>query len=198
MKNVRRCLLSLLFVTLAFNAHGSQQTGVNTGTGIATAKAAIKDLAGALQTELKSAMQTGGPVAAIAVCNSQAMPITAKVAADHGMILSRVSLKNRNPANAPNEWQTAVLEDFEQQKLAGKDVTDLVWSETASVEDGREFRFMKAIPTGAVCLNCHGSNLAPGVGDVLVERYPEDRATGFAEGDIRGAFVAIRKLPDQP
>jgi len=194
MKNVRRYLSSLFLVTLAFGCYGSQPAEVNTDTEVAAAKAAIKNLAGALQAELKNAMQTGGPVAAIAVCNTQAMPVTAKVAADHGMNLSRVSLRNRNPDNASNDWQSAVLEDFERQKSAGKDVTTLAWSETASVEGGQEFRFMKAIPTGTVCLKCHGTTLAPGVGDVLAELYPEDRATGFSEGDIRGAFVVTRKL----
>lgn len=158
------------------------------------AKAAIKDLAGALQTELKSAMKTGGPVAAIAVCNTRAMPITEKAAKDHGIALSRVSLRNRNPANAPNDWQTAVLDDFERQKSAGKDIATLAWSETVNVDGGREFRFMKAIPTGAVCLNCHGVSLDPAVSRILSDLYPEDKATGFSEGDIRGAFVATQKL----
>jgi hypothetical protein len=111
-------------------------------------------------------------------------------------VLSRVSLKNRNPANMPNSWQTTVLEDFEQQRAAGKDVTALTWSETVSTADGREFRFMKAIPTGKICLQCHGEKLAPEVSAVVSQLYPQDRATGFSEGDIRGAFVAVQKLPD--
>ena len=110
------------------------------------------------------------------------------------MQLSRVSLKNRNPANAPIEWQVSVLEGFDRQKAAGKDITKLAWSETVDTADGQEFRFMKAIPTGEVCLKCHGSKLAPEVGQVLAELYPEDRATGYSEGDIRGAFVVTRKL----
>jgi len=185
---MKRLLIGFCLLVLAFDC------SADTDTDVAAAKAAIKEVAVALQAELKGAMQSGGPVAAVGLCNTQAMPITAKVAADHGMILSRVSLKNRNPLNAPNAWQTAVLEDFERQKSAGKDVTGLAWSETISVDGGQEFRFMKAIPTGTVCLKCHGTNLAPGVSDILAGLYPEDRATGFSEGDIRGAFVAIRTL----
>ena len=55
---------------------------------------------------------------------------------------------------------------------------------------------MKAIPTGAVCLNCHGTKIAPEVSQALAGLYPEDRATGFNEGDIRGAFVVTRKISD--
>ena len=189
-------LLYLCLVFLTFDCNSDQQSDTNTQAEIMTAKAAIKEFAGALQTELKGAMKAGGPVAAIAVCNTQAMPITQQISAQKGMHLSRVSLKNRHPANSPNEWQGAVLEDFEQQKAAGKDMGSLSWSETVSVDGQQEFRFMKAIPTGAACLQCHGTNISPDVSRVLAGLYPEDRATGFSEGDIRGAFVVTRKISD--
>lgn len=191
MKQVILCLgLSLL----AINGYSDQQA--DNASQSAAAKAAIQELAGALQAELKDAIQSGGPVAAIEVCNTEAMPITRKVSAEQGLQVSRVSLKNRNPSNQPNEWQTAVLEEFERQKAAGKDVATLVWSETVETGDVREFRFMKAIPTGDVCLLCHGAQLAPGVSQVLAERYPDDKATGFAVGDIRGAFVVTSQSAD--
>ena len=59
---------------------------------------------------------------------------------------------------------------------------------------GNEFRFMKAIPTGAVCLKCHGTDLSPAVTAKLTELYPDDKATGFKEGDLRGAFVVVKNL----
>jgi len=189
---MKQILIGLSLVMLSINCNSDQQTDTNTEA--AAAKAAIKGLATALQAELKGAMQTGGPVAAIGICNTQAIPITQKTAIEQDMLLSRVSLKNRNPANLPNDWQTAVLEEFEQQKAAGKEIGDLVWSETVNVGGEKEFRFMQAIPTGAVCLSCHGTNLSPEVSLVLTDLYPEDRATGYREGDIRGAFVVTRKL----
>lgn len=191
---MKRIILGLCFVLLTMNCLGDQKFDMETE--VATAKAAIMELGAALQSELKTAMQTGGPVVAIGVCNTQAMPITQKVAAEQGFRLSRVSLKNRNPANSPNEWQTAVLEDFQLKKSEGQDIGSLVWSEIVNVDGEQEFRLMKAIPTGAVCLGCHGTELSPEVSRVLTELYPTDRATGYSEGDIRGAFVATRKLSD--
>lgn len=193
---MKRFFLSLCVTALALNCNAVSGTAKDTETGVPAAKSAIKELAEALQTELKGAMQAGGPVAAIGVCNTRAMPLTAEAAANHDMVLSRVSLKNRNPANAPNSWQAAVLEDFEKRKSAGDDIAGLAWTDTVSIDGGREFRFMKAIPTGKVCLQCHGAKLAPEVSAILSQLYPEDRATGFAIGDIRGAFVAIQKLSD--
>ena len=193
---MKQILLSICLVVAAMNTQAGEPAKSGTQPEITDAKAAIKEFAGALQTELKSAMKSGGPVAAIAVCNARAMPITEQIAAEQGMQLSRVSLRNRNPVNAPNDWQARVLRGFEEQKSAGKDVAGLAWSETLESDSGREFRFMKAIPTNAVCLNCHGSSIKPEVGQILADLYPDDRATGYSEGDIRGAFVVTRKISD--
>jgi hypothetical protein len=193
---VKSFLLILCLIALALDCSGDQTHSVDTEAEISAAKTSIKQFAVALQTELKAAMQAGGPVAAIGVCNEKAIPITEQVSVEQGIKLMRVSLKNRNPDNAPNDWQTSVLEDFENRKAAGSDVGSIAWSETVTVDGKQEFRFMKAIPTAAVCLACHGTNLAPEVSRTLAELYPQDRATGFSEGDIRGAFVATRSLSD--
>jgi len=191
---MNKIILSFILVLFAFPSAASQAAKSNVDENVAAAKTAIKHLGGSLKKELKASIQTGGPVAAIGVCNTQAMPITEQVATKRDLRISRVSLKNRNPVNAANDWQTAVLEDFERQKSAGKDITKIAWTETVDVDGGQEFRFMKAMPTGAVCLMCHGTQIAPEVTEVIAELYPEDKATGYSEGDIRGAFVVTRTL----
>ena len=188
-------VLAMCFLLLSMNCNSDQHSDTNAE--IAAAKTAIKELATSLQSELKAAMQAGGPVAAIGVCNTKAMPITQKVAAEQGMHLGRVSLRNRNPVNLPNEWQATVLEDFQRQKAEGKAIESLAWSETVNVNGEQEFRFMKAIPTGKICLMCHGTEISPQIEQVLADLYPADRATGYGEGDIRGAFVVTRQLSSQ-
>jgi len=165
---------------------------INKETEIDSAKSAIKIFAGALKTELKKAMEEGGPVNAISVCNTKAMSITNKVSEEQGMKLSRVSLKNRNHNNAPNDWQRKVLEDFETRKSKGEEIKSLTYSEVIEQINGKQFRFMKAIPTGEICVLCHGTNIASGTRIKLDELYPEDKATGFNIGDIRGAFVVTK------
>jgi hypothetical protein len=192
---MKTIVLVIFSILLSVNCYGDQHSGNNAD--ITAAKAAIKQLATDLQSELKAAMQAGGPVAAIGVCNTRAMPITQKVASQQGLQLGRVSLKNRNPANMPNDWQAAVLEDFERQKAEGKEVESIAWSETVSVDGEQEFRLMKAIPTGQVCLMCHGTEISPQIKQVLADLYPADRATGYSEGDIRGAFVVTRQTSSQ-
>lgn len=158
------------------------------------ARAAVGQFAAALKAELGAAMQSGGPLAAITVCHEKAPAIAAEVSHERGMTLSRVSARNRNPGNAPNTWQAEILAAFEQRKADGEAFDTLEWQAVAETADGKEYRYMKAIPTAPLCLQCHGQAIAAPVADKLAEFYPEDRATGFAEGDIRGAFVVTRKL----
>ena len=92
------------------------------------------------------------------------------------------------------EWQAAVLLDFQERVDSGEDAAGLSWQETAETGGGAEYRFMKAIPTGALCLACHGKVLAPEVAAQIESLYPEDKATGFSEGDLRGAFVVTKSM----
>jgi hypothetical protein len=155
------------------------------------AKSAVQALGGTLKGELEAAMKAGGPVEAMSICNTRAPEIAKAVSAEKGLQVSRVSLKNRNPVmGKPNEWQTAVLNDFEAKKAAGADPATLAHAEVV----GGEFRFMKAIPTAEVCLKCHGTDLSPAVTAKLTELYPEDKATGYNAGDLRGAFVVVKNL----
>lgn len=158
------------------------------------AKQATAAYAGALKAELLAAMKSDGPLHAMDVCNTRAKAIGNEVSIEYGAQLSRVSTRNRSPDNAPNEWQSIVLESFEERKQAGETFDTLSWYETVETDSVAEFRFMKAIPTGGLCLQCHGKDIIPAVTEKLAELYPEDKATGFGLGDIRGAFVVTLPL----
>lgn len=155
------------------------------------AKNAAQKLGGTLKGELEAAMKTGGPLAALSICNLKAPEIAKAVSTESGMQVSRISLKNRNPVmGQANEWQIQVLNDFEARKAKGEAADTLAYAEVV----GNEYRFMKAIPTGAACLNCHGTEVKPEVLTRINELYPNDKATGYKEGDIRGAFVVVKDL----
>ena len=161
---------------------------------VASARKITKDFVGSLKGELKKAIQEGGPVNALSVCHTRAIPITNEVASQHGVRLSRVSLKNRNPNNAPNEWQKPILEEFDARAANGDDPKALAFATIVEVDGKKQFRFMKAMPVGKVCLNCHGAELKPEVAAKLKELYPEDKATGYSLGQIRGAVVIVKDL----
>ncbi len=161
----------------------------------AEGKTVIKTLAGELGAELKKAAKTSGLDGAIQVCNTKAMPITARISAAKGWTVSRTSLKLRNPDNAPDNWEKGVLELFAKQASAGANLQKMAFSQVVMNDEGdKVFRMMKAIPVGDNCLACHGSALQPAVASKLDMLYPNDHARGFNSGDLRGAFSLQKVL----
>ncbi len=157
------------------------------------ARKIIKQFATELKGELQTAMKEGGPVNAISACNSKAPAIATNISASSGWSVARTSLKPRATANAPLPWERKVLEEFEAKKAAGADPKTLDYSDVVEEDGKKVFRYMKAIPTAKVCLNCHGGDeVKPEVVMRLKSLYPADQARGFKEGDIRGAFVLKR------
>jgi hypothetical protein len=153
------------------------------------ARSAASDFGARLLAELQKAMAEGGPVNAIGVCNTIAPEIAAEKSAAAQMSVGRTSLKLRQPKNAPDAWELRQLENFEARKAAGDNPAAIEVGEFMEKDGKPVFRYMKAIPTGPICLNCHGAQLAPEVAAKLHALYPEDRATGFTQGDLRGAFT---------
>ena len=60
-----------------------------------------------------------------------------------------------------------------------------------------EIGYVEPIHMKGLCMQCHGDRIKPDVKARLRALYPEDRATGFKRGELRGMFWV--KLPaDQP
>ena len=77
----------------------------------------------------------------------------------------------------------------------GTDPAGLEEWQVETTDGGRVGRYMKAIPTGPQCVLCHGENIAPDLRETIQRLYPEDQATGFAPGELRGAFSVRVQLP---
>ncbi len=161
---------------------------------VADARGVVKQFFGSLKGELEQGMKAGGPVAAISVCNVKAPMIAEETGNKSGWQVARTSLKLRNPGNKPDAWELKVLNEFETRKAAGEDVTKMEHTEVMTLNGKKTFRYMKAIPTAKLCLNCHGMDIKPEVAQSLDELYPEDKARGYKAGDIRGAFTLQKTL----
>lgn len=145
-----------------------------------------------LKGELEQAIAAAGPVSGIGVCQSKAPAIAARLSVETGWKVGRTSLRVRNPGNAPDRWEKVILEDFDRRRFQGTAPQELEVLEIVEKDGGKVLRYMKAIPTGEICLLCHGAVLAPGVVDELSRRYPQDKARGYKPGEIRGAFTLSR------
>lgn len=145
---------------------------------------------------LKTEIDKGGPEGAIEVCRDKA-PALAKAASEEtGWAIRRVSLKNRNPKAVPDAWERAVLEDFDRRAAAGESPATLEKAELVSENGQQVRRYMRALPTQDLCLNCHGpvGQMKPAVVEKLKALYPDDKGTGYAVGQIRGAMTIKKPM----
>ncbi|MCA9123990.1 MAG: DUF3365 domain-containing protein [Planctomycetaceae bacterium] len=133
-----------------------------------------------LSTRLVEAMSSGGPAAAIEVCSREAPKIAAAVGEQHGVAIGRTSFRLRNANNAPPEW----AEDLVEKK------TEVV--QYVELPDGGTGALLP-IRLKTQCLTCHGPSeqIAEDVMAKLTELYPDDHATGFKDGDLRGWFWVV-------
>jgi len=187
MKNILACIM------ICFSAI-SQASAVDTEKFTQESRAAVMALGSELKSTLQASMKANGIIETITVCNIKAPQISQKISDENGMTVTRRAMKYRNPKNKPDEWEKSVLEQFEQRKANGEAVSTLEFSELTELNGNKVFRYMKAIPTDDVCLNCHGNNVSYPFVSKINSLYTDDKAIGFKKGDIRGAFSVIRPV----
>lgn len=194
---IRRCagpasLFAVLLCTGAVQAQAPAEQDVLVDKARATSLA----LGAKLKGQLEAAIEAGGAQSALAVCREIAPALANEVSAQHAVDVGRTALKVRNPANAPDDYERAVLERFVADVQAGTDPTTLEHAETVTQDGRRVFRYMKAIPMAAApCATCHGERIDPALHARIRDLYPTDAATGFVPGEIRGAFTVVEELP---
>lgn len=154
----------------------------------ARAAALVGELKKSLLTAVSGALGQGAP-AAIEMCHAAAPSLTEAVSRE-GAIVGRATRKPRNGANEATGWQADALAYFEnlhanKQPLAGQSF--------AKILDGGRVAYAEPLVIQELCLTCHGQTLAPEVQNALAAKYPNDRATGYELGDLRG--VAWAELP---
>ena len=172
---------------------------VNHEEALQEARRLADDLGDKIRGLLVQELQRGGPASAVRVCSEVAQEMTREFNRHTGHHARRVSVKYRNPQNLPDGYEQQVLVRMEvenRQKHLGKEYVEVVKEENVTV-----LRYMRPLTVAPVCITCHGpkETMTPEVKRMLTERYPEDRATGFQEGDLRGAIsVKIVLKPEQP
>ena len=135
------------------------------------------EMFGQLFRELSSALEAGDPATAIEVCAGKAPVIADSTGRKRGVRIGRTSWKLRNTKNTIPVWAELAVDDRPEQPRYFADRNGRVGTLTP-------------IPLAAGCLQCHGSSeqIAPATQSAIRRLYPDDQATGFAEGDLRGWF----------
>lgn len=146
-----------------------------------------------LGKNLQHALQNGGVENAVEFCKINAMPLVDSLSEQFDAVIKRVSLKARNPNDKPNDLEKELLEAYAFQ---WKDSIPL----KANVQDleNNKYLFTKPILVdNALCLSCHGTyenGLLKASDDFIKSKHPDDMATGYQIGDLRGIWsITISK-----
>jgi hypothetical protein len=162
-------------------------------------KSALRKEAKTFMDSLKSVLvykiQTEGIISAVNVCSDTAQVLTESYAKAKDLSIKRVSFKNRNPKNVPDEYETKVLKKFEELVASGKLTPEVEHIEVVTENSTKKVRFLKPIIIQAECLNCHGqeAQILPDVKNVILTKYPQDKAINYNLGELRGA-ISIQKV----
>ncbi len=135
-----------------------------------------------LLSNVMQATKAGGPAFAVTFCNERAMPLTDSLSQKYNCQIQRISDKYRNPTNKPTKYDEDVLLRL-GSSTSGE---PLLVSDNGRVVYYKPIRIAKP-----ACLNCHGvekKDIAPKTLEAIVQRYPNDLATGYKEGDFRGLW----------
>ena len=156
-----------------------------------TADKVAKELLKTLGGNLKKHLKANGPIDALQFCSANAYNLTEKVSKKFGkdIDVKRISLKPRNPANAPSSEEATILQKMEENyKVAKK-------PQSVTVEKANEVIVYKPLVIKKkACLICHGNvEKKPKLAKAINDIYPADKATGYKMGDFRGAIVITIK-----
>lgn len=165
---------------------GMQQTASNTFT---TFEELGMQITLATKTELgknlMGAIQKKGAIHALEFCNVKAITLTDSMASVYNTTIKRITDKPRNPKNKANTIEGIYIETFKKQVAAGAEI------EPITIKQGNNFAFYYPIVTNTMCLQCHGSSnkeLKPLTLSKINDLYPNDKAKGYTENEIRGMW----------
>lgn len=139
-----------------------------------------------LVTNLMKAMATYGAAGAVEFCNVHAMTLTDSIASLQDVSIRRVTDRPRNKGNQANETELAYI-----NLLKSKAEKQEALAPSIQIVDGKMTGYYP-IQTAKMCIQCHGTmgtDILPETAEKLNLLYPEDKATGYSENQIRGLFV---------
>ncbi len=186
-------IASLFFImTLYCSKTENNDTDKKTyGTGLSSqeiAQQAVSKAKAELGKTLLNAISSKGAAYAVGFCSEKAVPLINEMSEQFNVKLKRVSDRPRNQANLANEEELNAIKSFKAQ-LEKKEKLSPSFRETET-----EFIGYYPIETNQMCMQCHGkkgTDIHASVHDNILKMYPEDKATGYSENQIRGIWSVV-------
>lgn len=176
----------ILLVIFSFGCHSGKGTDetVDEAVWLQRGDSVAGMVQAVLLANVMQAIKQNGAAGAVAFCNEKATYLTDS-AGNHSV--QRLSDKNRNPDNAILSETDRTAWDKLKERMQDSSAQKHFVSKEA---DG--IYYFKAITLGMpACLQCHGEkekDILPETLAVLQEKYPTDKATGYALGMLRGMW----------
>lgn len=136
-----------------------------------------------LMATLVKALEDSGAVKAVVFCNVHVGGIYDSLKNNFGVNVQRVSHRNRNPANAANEREIKLINEYTASPKL---------SPIALFNDGDHYTAYKPIRMSILaCSKCHGKpgeDIAEETFITINMLYPNDKAVDFKYKDMRGLW----------
>ncbi len=139
-----------------------------------------------LGKNLMGKIKSVGTDEALSFCNIRAIPLVDSMSTVLNANIKRVSDKNRNPNNEANEMELAYIQKAKQELSNGKKIKPQV-----KEIDGKMVGYYPIL-TNKMCMQCHGqpeSQIKNSTLELLKNYYPNDKAVGYGEDELRGIWV---------
>lgn len=139
-----------------------------------------------LSGNLGAQMKQGGPSQALPFCNLRAIPLTEEIAKQEQVTIKRVAKLYRNEENKPNSEALGIINKYETALKKGEELTPVLISSPSGKP-----QFFAPIMINKKCLACHGTvglEVSQKTDSLIKILYPNDLATGYKIGDLRGVW----------
>jgi hypothetical protein len=203
--NIMRYLIFIVFVSTVFSLASVQScrpSASGTSSPESTPDSLMQEqltekgteIAGLITSSLVSTLFTAieekGVAGAVEFCSLKAIPITDSISKAESVSIQRISHKPRNPDNSATMEERELINRLKARPgNNGPDMTPVIIS-----QDGAHTFYSPVFIATPTCLQCHGmvdKDIQPEVLEVLRSGYPEDMATGFELGEMRGLLKIV-------
>ncbi len=184
------CSLLIATTTVSIPAEETKAPGIKRVEEIGNK--IIKRLTKKMTRELKGAITENGFSDALSYCHTKAASIVKDITNEFKDIsVKRVTDRPRNPKDKLDDYDILAFNYFKTHRVKK--------SYTILIKRGKKryYRYYQPIYIKSLCLGCHGKKdkIEKGVLDRLKKYYPDDMATGYKKGDLRGLFRV--EIPDK-
>ena len=138
-----------------------------------------------LSSNLQESIKQGGIQEAISYCNLNASPLVDSLSKEYNSSIRRTSFKVRNTKNVPTSIEKQYLTKYTKKFDDGEILDPVI------IESKESVTYFAPIMINNFCLQCHGhpgNTLSDSDYLLIKEHYPDDKAIGYNDGDLRGMW----------